>query len=79
MKATCKIANEDCIAGMTERVKDNSVHLTVTSIPFEELFTYSGKPEDVGNNGFGPQSGAVGLAQLVDLVGDLGHHGRLSF
>lgn len=51
MKATCKIANEDCIAGMAERVKDNSVHLTVTSIPFEELFTYSGKPEDVGNNG----------------------------
>jgi hypothetical protein len=28
-----------------------SVHLVVTSIPFEELFTYSGKPEDVGNNG----------------------------
>jgi hypothetical protein len=31
----------------------SSVHLTVTSIPFEELFTYSGKAgiEDVGNNG----------------------------
>lgn len=43
--------NEDCITGMAEKVADNSVHLTVTSIPFEELFTYSGKLEDVGNNG----------------------------
>lgn len=43
--------NEDCIAGMTNRIADNSIHLTVTSIPFEELFTYSGKLEDVGNNG----------------------------
>ena len=25
--------------------------LTITSIPFEELFKYSGKLEDVGNNG----------------------------
>lgn len=41
----------DCIAGMESKLADNSVHLTVTSIPFEELFTYSGKPEDVGNNG----------------------------
>lgn len=45
------IHNQDCIAGMAERIADNSIHLTVTSIPFEELFTYSGKPEDVGNNG----------------------------
>ncbi len=45
------IYNEDCIRGLHERVADNSVHLTVTSIPFEELFTYSGKLEDVGNNG----------------------------
>lgn len=43
--------NEDCIAGMNERLAPDSVHLTVTSIPFEELFTYSGKAEDVGNNG----------------------------
>jgi DNA modification methylase len=42
--------NEDCITGMS-RLADNSVHVTVTSIPFEELFTYSGKLEDVGNNG----------------------------
>lgn len=48
---TVEIWNEDCIAGMAARVADDSVHLTVTSIPFEELFTYSGKLEDVGNNG----------------------------
>jgi DNA modification methylase len=42
---------QDCIAGMRDRLADDSVHLTVTSIPFEELFTYSGKVEDVGNNG----------------------------
>lgn len=45
------IHNQDCIAGMGERIADNSIHLAVTSIPFEELFTYSGKLEDVGNNG----------------------------
>jgi DNA modification methylase len=43
--------NEDCIRGMAERLDGNSVDLIVTSIPFEELFTYSGKVEDVGNNG----------------------------
>lgn len=48
---TATIYNQDCIAGLAEHVPDNSVHLTVTSIPFEELFTYSGKLEDVGNNG----------------------------
>jgi len=46
-----QLYNQDCISGMAEHVPDNSIHLTVTSIPFEELFTYSGKPEDVGNNG----------------------------
>lgn len=51
MEATAHIYNEDCIAGMAKRLGDDSVHLTVTSIPFEELFTYSGKLEDVGNNG----------------------------
>ncbi len=45
------IYNLDCIAGMAENLAADSVHLTVTSIPFEELFTYSGKLEDVGNNG----------------------------
>lgn len=43
--------NIDCIAGMSEKLQPESVHLVITSIPFEELFTYSGKPEDVGNNG----------------------------
>lgn len=43
--------NIDCIAGIADTLDDNSVDLTVTSIPFEELFTYSGKLEDVGNNG----------------------------
>lgn len=50
-QARAEIFNQDCIAGMAERIADGSVHLTVTSIPFEELFTYSGKIEDVGNNG----------------------------
>lgn len=46
-----ELFNEDCISGMANRIADDSIHLTVTSIPFEELFTYSGKLEDVGNNG----------------------------
>lgn len=46
-----EIYNEDCITGMANRIADNLIDLTVTSIPFEELFTYSGKLEDVGNNG----------------------------
>lgn len=51
MEATYKIHDTDCIRGLADLVDDNSIHLTVTSIPFEELFTYSGKLEDVGNNG----------------------------
>jgi DNA modification methylase len=51
IEATWNVWNEDCVRGMAERLAPNSVHLTVTSIPFEELFTYSGKLEDVGNNG----------------------------
>lgn len=43
--------NCDCIAGMAKHLKPETIDLTVTSIPFEELFTYSGKLEDVGNNG----------------------------
>ncbi|MCD9188266.1 MAG: site-specific DNA-methyltransferase [Pyrinomonadaceae bacterium] len=43
--------NQDCITGMAEKLQPESVDLTVTSIPFEELFVYSGKLEDVGNNG----------------------------
>jgi DNA modification methylase len=51
MTATAQIWNEDCITGLAAHVPDGSVHLTVTSPPFEELFAYSGKIEDVGNNG----------------------------
>jgi hypothetical protein len=51
MDTTADVWNEDCIRGLPARLKPESVHLTVTSIPFEELFTYSGKLEDVGNNG----------------------------
>lgn len=51
MNPKVDLYNEDCIAAMWDRVAPDSVHLIVTSIPFEELFTYSGKPEDVGNNG----------------------------
>ena len=46
-----RLFNEDCITGMQDRLEPESVDLTVTSIPFEELFQYSGKLEDVGNNG----------------------------
>lgn len=50
-QADCTIWNEDCITGMRERLGPESVDMVVTSIPFEELFQYSAKPEDVGNNG----------------------------
>lgn len=48
---------------MEERVKDNSVHCCITSIPFGALFMYSGKTEDVGNNldGVSLHEGQFGL------------------
>lgn len=46
-----ELYNEDCIRGMSDRLPAESIDLTVTSIPFEEIFSYSGKLEDVGNNG----------------------------
>lgn len=49
--ANVELHNIDCIRGMHEILAPESVDLIVTSIPFEELFTYSGKREDVGNNG----------------------------
>ncbi len=48
---TCTLHNTDCVTGMAERLEPNSVDLVVTSIPFEELFQYSSRIEDVGNNG----------------------------
>jgi DNA modification methylase len=53
------VHNVDCIAGMREHLAEGSVDLTVTSIPFADLFTYSHKPEDLGNCG----------ASGVDFVG----------
>jgi len=47
---TFEIFNQDCIAGMAERIAPGSVNLIVTSIPFSNLFMYSGKSEDVGNS-----------------------------
>lgn len=40
----------DCVAGMQEKLAAESVDLTVTSPPFADLFMYSGKNEDMGNN-----------------------------
>lgn len=34
---TAQVFNEDCITGIERRISSGSVHLTVTSIPFEEL------------------------------------------
>lgn len=45
-----EIWNEDCVTGMAARLAPESVHLTVTSIPFSNLFAYSGKNEDIGNS-----------------------------
>lgn len=53
------VYNEDCVPGMAARLLEGSVDLTVTSIPFADLFTYSHKTEDIGN------CGAAG----VDFVG----------
>jgi DNA modification methylase len=56
---TAVVHNEDCVPGMASRLEEGSVDLTVTSIPFADLFTYSHKTEDMGN------CGAAG----VDFVG----------
>lgn len=51
MSVNAVIWNEDCVRGMADRLADASIDLCVTSIPFEELFQYSNKVEDIGNNG----------------------------
>lgn len=55
--------NEDCVTGMAERLAAESIDLTVSSIPFGNLFTYSGKNEDIGNNsdGIDMRAGQFGL------------------
>ena len=47
---SCEIHNTDCVTGLRERVEPGSIDLTVTSIPFGALFSYSGKTEDIGNS-----------------------------
>lgn len=44
-----KMVNSDCVIGSKEHLEDNSVHLSVFSPPFADLYTYSDKPEDMGN------------------------------
>ncbi|HMG64797.1 MAG TPA: site-specific DNA-methyltransferase [Streptosporangiaceae bacterium] len=45
-----QIWNEDCIPGLAGHLDPESVDLAITSIPFADLFSYSHKPEDIGNN-----------------------------
>jgi len=61
--STVTIYNEDCITGMEDRIKDNTVNCCITSIPFGALFMYSGKTADVGNNldGVNLHEGQFGL------------------
>jgi DNA modification methylase len=49
---TYDIHNQDCITGM-ERITNDSVDVCITSIPFGALFSYSHKPDDIGNNADG--------------------------
>ena len=50
------IWNQDCVTGMAEQMGPESADLIVTSIPFSNLFMYSGKLEDVGNSWDGTDS-----------------------
>jgi DNA modification methylase len=43
----------DCVTGLRDHVEPGSIDLTVTSIPFGSLFSYSGKTEDIGNSADG--------------------------
>jgi DNA modification methylase len=63
MELDAMIYGCDCIAGMREYLKDESIDMTVSSIPFGSLFTYSGKTEDIGNNidGIDMHEGQFGL------------------
>lgn len=45
-----QIWNLDCIEGMPLHLQPNSIDEIISSIPFGQLFTYSGKTEDIGNN-----------------------------
>lgn len=66
MHVNVEIYPQDCIAGMAERLKAESVECCISSIPFGALFAYSGKTADIGNNADG-----------VDLLaGQFGLHMR---
>jgi hypothetical protein len=47
---------QDCVTGMPEQMGPASADQIVTSIPFSNLFMYSGKLEDVGNSWDGADS-----------------------
>lgn len=46
-----EVHNADCIRGMAELLEPDSIDLCTTSIPFEDLFSYSNHEADLGNNG----------------------------
>lgn len=56
LPVTWAVHHGDCITGMAEHLAPNSVDLCVSSIPFSDLFVYSGKLEDAGNNDDGSDS-----------------------
>ncbi len=74
--ASALIHLADCVTGMAELLPPDSIDLTVTSIPFGALFSYSGKTEDVGNNADGTDMRASGfglhmrffIAQLLRVM-----------
>lgn len=47
---TYTIHNTDCVTGMAEHLAPESIDMMVSSIPFADLFQYSGKTEDIGNS-----------------------------
>ncbi len=49
MSVRADLHNVDCIQGMRTHLAAGSVRHVVTSIPFGALFSYSHKPEDIGN------------------------------
>lgn len=59
-----RLYNADCVTGMAEHLEPDTVDLVVTSIPFADLFMYSGKTEDVGNNA---DSGTDFVASMFGL------------
>ncbi len=44
------IYNDDCIKVMHDSIPDDSIDLTICSIPFGSLYAYSGYPGDMGNS-----------------------------